>query len=122
VTVSFSQELVNPPDNPSGGAVWVQRYPDNTPVQTSTGFGSLYSSQAAFGAPVENYMAKVYAGMAALMAAASLAARLQFGEVLWWYQANTVGMRSTMPTPRRRRKLRSAARWRPSTRRMTTRP
>ncbi|HJX53492.1 MAG TPA: hypothetical protein VJ801_12065, partial [Polyangia bacterium] len=32
VTVSFSQELVNPPDNPSGGAVWVQRYPDNTPV------------------------------------------------------------------------------------------
>jgi len=92
VTVSFSQELVNPPDNPSGGAVWVQRYPDNTPVQTSTGFGSLYSSQAAFGAPVESYMAKVYAGMAALMAAASLAVRLQFGEVLWWYQANTAGM------------------------------
>jgi hypothetical protein len=37
-------------------------------------------------------MAKVYAGMAALMAAASLAVRLQFGEVLWWYQANTAGM------------------------------
>jgi len=24
---SFSQELVQPPDNPAGGAVWVQRFP-----------------------------------------------------------------------------------------------
>jgi hypothetical protein len=92
VTVSFSQELVNPPDNPSGGAVWVQRYPDNTPVRTATGFGTLYSSQAAFGAPVQGYMQRVYAAMAGLMAAAGLTPRLQFGEVLWWYQANTAGM------------------------------
>jgi hypothetical protein len=89
--VSFSQELVNPPDVPPG-AVWVQRYPDGTPVQTATGFGSLYSSQAAFGTAVQTYMASAYAKVAALMVAASLTPRLQFGEVLWWYQANTAGM------------------------------
>ena len=27
VVISFSQELVNPPDNPANGAVWIQRYP-----------------------------------------------------------------------------------------------
>ena len=34
VVCSFSQELVQPPDNPAGGAVWVQRFPDSTPVET----------------------------------------------------------------------------------------
>ena len=91
VTVSFSQELVNPPDNPPG-AVWVQRFPDGAPVRTATGFGTLYSSQAAFGAAVQAYMALAYAGVAALMVAAGLTPRLQFGEVLWWYQANAAGM------------------------------
>ena len=32
IVSSFSQELVNPPDNPPG-AVWVQRFPDGTPVR-----------------------------------------------------------------------------------------
>jgi hypothetical protein len=92
VTISFSQELVNPPDNPGGGVVWVQRYPDNTPVQTATGFGTLYSSQAAFGSPVESYMKSAHKAMAGLLNTASMPIRLQFGEALWWFQANASGM------------------------------
>ena len=37
---SFSQELVNPPDNPPS-STWVQRFPDGTAVETATGFGTL---------------------------------------------------------------------------------
>lgn len=92
VVVSFSQELVNPPDDPAGGAVWTQRYPDNSPATTDTGFGGLYSSMSAFSAPVVNYLASVYAEMGALMAAAGLMPRLQFGEVLWWYIVGASGM------------------------------
>jgi len=86
VTVSFSQELVNPPDNPPG-AVWTQRFQDGTAAETATGFGVLLSSQCAFGTAVAAYMASAYAQVAALLAAAGLPVRLQFGEVLWWYQA-----------------------------------
>jgi hypothetical protein len=84
--VSFSQELVNPPDNPPA-AVWVQRFHDGSPAVTATGFGPLLSSQCAFGSAVQAYMASAYSQAAALMAAAGLAVRLQFGEALWWYQA-----------------------------------
>jgi hypothetical protein len=90
VVASFSQELVNPPDQP--GAVWVQRFPDGTAVRTATGFGALYSSICAFSAPVEAYMEQAHAAMAALMAAAGLTPRLQFGEVLWWYIQGASGM------------------------------
>jgi hypothetical protein len=92
VTVSFSQELVNPPDDPAHGSVWVQRFPDGTAVQTDTGFANLKSSMCAFGAPVQTYMASAYIQMAQMVAAAGLPARLQFGEVLWWYIAGTSGM------------------------------
>ena len=92
VVVSFSQELVNPPDDPAGGAVWTQRYPDDSPATTDTGFGGLYSSMSAFSTPVVNYLASVYAEMGALMAAAGLTPRLQFGEVLWWYIIGASGM------------------------------
>ena len=88
---SFSQELVNPPDDPPG-AVWVQRYPDGSVAQTATGVGSLYSSQASFSADVQAYMIAAYAAVAALMVLAGLPPRLQFGEVLWWYQGNSAGM------------------------------
>jgi hypothetical protein len=97
IKVSFSQELVNPPDNPPD-EVWVQRFPgepDNPaglPVETATGFGKLYSSQCAFGAPVRSYMQRVYLETAGLMAAAGLTPKLQFGEILWWYEANAAGM------------------------------
>jgi phage tail sheath gpL-like len=92
VVVSFSQELVNPPDDPAHGAVWTQRYPDGTPATTDTGFANLKSSMAAFGTPVANYMASVYAEMAGLMQAAGITPRLQFGEVLWWYIVGASGM------------------------------
>ena len=39
-----------------------------------------------------NYLASVYAEMGALMAAAGLTPRLQFGEVLWWYIIGASGM------------------------------
>lgn len=91
VTTSFSQELVNPPDDPSHRAVWIQRFPDGTPATTSTGFANLNSSMCAFGTAVQNYMASAYAQMAQLMVA-DLPPRLQFGEVLWWYIAGSSGM------------------------------
>ena len=86
VVVSFSQELVNPPDNPPD-AVWTQRFHDGTAVETATGFGVLLSSQCSFSAGVQAYMASAYCQMAGLMTAAGLPVRLQCGEILWWYQA-----------------------------------
>ena len=88
---SFSQELVNPPDNPPS-AVWVQRFPDGTAVETATGFGSLNSSQIAFSAEPQAYMGQAYAAIANLMQAAGLMPKIQFGEILWWFQANASGM------------------------------
>jgi hypothetical protein len=92
VTAAFSQELVNPPDDPSSGAVWVQRFPDGTPAETATGFGTLSSSMCAFGTAVQAYMAAAHGSMAGLMSTAGLTPRLQFGEVLWWYIAGASGM------------------------------
>ncbi len=91
VVASFSQELVAPPDTPPG-AVWIQRWWDQSPVSTATGFGTLESAQCAFGEPVLSYMQRAFATMAGLMAGAGLSPRLQFGETLWWYQANASGM------------------------------
>ncbi|MEB2361906.1 MAG: hypothetical protein OZ929_11260 [Bryobacterales bacterium] len=88
---AFSQELVLPPDDPPT-AVWVQRYPDGDPVQTATGFGNKFSSHCAFGPPFRNYIKQGYAEVATLMEAAGLEARLQFGEVLWWFFPNDSGM------------------------------
>jgi hypothetical protein len=89
--VAFSQELVQAADNPPG-AVWYQRYWDGTPVSTATGFQNLFSSQCAFSAPVQDYIKRAHDTMAGLMEAAGLTARLQCGEVLWWYFANGSGM------------------------------
>ncbi len=89
--VAFSQELVLPPDNPPS-AVWVQRYPDGQPVETATGFGNKNSSHCAFAPPFRDYIKKAYEEMASHMETAGLTARLQIGEVLWWYFANASGM------------------------------
>ena len=89
--VAFSQELVQAPDNPPA-AVWYQRYWDGAPVATATGFQSLYSSQCAFSTAVQDYAKRAYDAMASLMEGAGLTPRLQFGEILWWYQANASGM------------------------------
>jgi hypothetical protein len=91
VVCSFSQELVNPPDNPPT-SVWVQRFPDGQPVETATGFGTLNSSQIAFSSGPQNYLGQAHAAMASLMLAAGLTPKLQFGEILWWFQANAAGM------------------------------
>jgi|SRR5579871_1248515 len=89
--VAFSQELVQAPENPPA-AVWYQRFWDQTPVQTATGFQNLNSSQSAFSAVVQNYAKQAYDTMAGLMEAAGLTARLQFGEILWWFDSNASGM------------------------------
>lgn len=83
--VAFSQELVLPPDDPGSGQVWIQRFPDNTPVLTATGFGTLASAHCAFSPVMRDYMKVVYDEMATLMEAEGLVARLQFGEILWWF-------------------------------------
>jgi len=88
---AFSQELVLPPDDPPV-AVWVQRYPDGNPVATATGFGDKLSNHCAFAPPFRDYIQQAYGEMASLMEAAGLTARLQFGEVLWWYFPNSSGM------------------------------
>ncbi len=90
--VSFSQELVHAPDDPGSGEVWHQRFPDQAAVQTATGFGGLYSAHCALSGAVQTYLRQAHEEMAGLMEAAGLVARLQFGEVLWWYQANASGM------------------------------
>ena len=72
--------------------MWVQRFPDGTAVETATGFGTLNSSQIAFSAGPQNYMAQAHAAMAGLMLAAGLTPKLQFGEILWWFLANSSGM------------------------------
>lgn len=89
--VAFSQELVLLPDDPPD-AVWVQRYPDGNPVATATGFGNKLSNHCAFAPPFRDYIKQAYEEMATLMEAAGLEARLQFGEVLWWYFPNESGM------------------------------
>jgi hypothetical protein len=88
---SFSQELVNPPDNPPS-SVWVQRFRDGTAVETATGFGTLNSSQIAFSAGPQAYMQQACAEIANLMQAAGLTPKVQFGEILWWFLANGSGM------------------------------
>ena len=90
---SFSQELVQPPDNPAGGAVWVHASPTARRWRRPrSGFGALNSSQIAFSSGPQSYMGQAYAAMAGLMLAAGLTPKLQFGEILWWFLANASGM------------------------------
>ena len=91
ITSAFSIELVNPP------ASWAARFPDGTPVTTSTGVGTLEgvlsSTQCAPGmAGYLTYQQQAYLEVAQLQAAAGLTPSLQFGEFLWWYFANASGM------------------------------
>lgn len=88
--VSFSDELVAPPD--TLGAVWVQRFWDGAKVETATGLGTLKSSQMAFSAGPLAYISAAYGQIAELMSVKGLGARLQLGETLWWYQPNGSGM------------------------------
>jgi hypothetical protein len=85
VTVSFSMELGNGDDTAATGIAQV--YPDGTPVWVSTP-----SLQTNFSPASTAYWQQVYQDMANLMAGAGLVPYLQFGEVQWWYFADTSGM------------------------------
>ncbi|MFB3778828.1 MAG: hypothetical protein ACE141_14515 [Bryobacteraceae bacterium] len=86
ITVASSMELVHPP------ADFGARFPDGEVVETAVGFGSLVSTHCAFSSPMLNYQKAVYKALADLMAAASVAPSLQFGEFCWWYFHNAAGM------------------------------
>ncbi len=85
VTISFSMELVNPPDDGAMANAWQARYFDGTPVETATGFSNLVSSQCAPISNLTNYQKAVFTTMAGLQSAAGLTPWLQFGEFLWWF-------------------------------------
>jgi hypothetical protein len=82
---SFSMELVNPPDDPTNGKVYAQRFIGGTTVRTDAGFGGLFSTQCTFNATTRAYQQQAFKEMAGLMNAAGLTPWLQFGEFLWWF-------------------------------------
>jgi len=81
---AFSMELVNPPDEPPS-SIWAQRFRDNAPVLTATGFANLNSTQCAFSDVVAGYQKKAFKEMAGFMSEGGLTPWLQFGEFLWWF-------------------------------------
>jgi hypothetical protein len=82
LTIACSMELVFAPV--SFAAV----FPDNQPVLTSVGFGSLISTHCTFNTPMRNYQKKAYTDIASLQHQAGLTPRVQFGEFLWWFFTN----------------------------------
>jgi hypothetical protein len=82
--VAFSMELRNGDDRPSAGIA--QRYPDQ-PCQLLTP-----ALQTNFGPESTTFWSAVYREMATVMAEAGAIPYLQFGEVQWWYFANSAGM------------------------------
>ena len=89
VVSSFSMELVNPPDDPANGHVWAARFRDGAPVETSTGFGTLNSTQCVPSAPeFLAYQIRAFLTIAGLQAAAGLTPEVQCGEHLWWFFTN----------------------------------
>lgn len=82
IVTACSMELVNPPMD------FVARFPDNAPVITSVGFGSLSSAHCSFVTPMRNYQKAAFLSIANLMAEAGLTPRLQLGEFLWWFFSN----------------------------------
>ncbi len=87
VVTSCSLELVNPPDG------YAALFPNQTPVATATGFGTLNSTQCAVGASnLLAYQQAVYRQIAQMQSAAGLTPCVQYGEFLWWYFAGPGGM------------------------------
>ncbi|MBM3725671.1 MAG: hypothetical protein FJW40_09625 [Acidobacteria bacterium] len=86
IVVASSMELVNPP------LTFAARFPDNQPVITSVGFGSLMSTHCAFSTPMLDYQKQVFAGIAGLMADSLLVPNVQFGEFVWWSFSNQSAM------------------------------
>ena len=98
ITIAYSMELLNPPDDPGGGHVWAARHWDGDPVTTATGFGSNVTTHCAFMAPeFLAYHKRVFKDTADLMDAAGVDVQLQCGEFVWWFfpgsgPAGTKGM------------------------------
>lgn len=85
IVTACSMELVNPPLD------FVARFPDQAPVITSVGFGTLTSAHCSFVTPMREYQKTVFQSIADLMAQAGLTPRLQFGEFLWWFFSSGPG-------------------------------
>jgi hypothetical protein len=86
VVTSCSMELVNPPDG------YVARFPNQNAVSTATGFADLNSSQCAVGSSkLLAYQKAVYRNIAQMQATAGLTPGVQYGEFLWWYDADPNG-------------------------------
>lgn len=85
ITTAISMELVNPPDDPSGGDVWAARYLNGVAVETDVGFASLKTTHCSFVPEVLAYQKRVMKTLAGLQDAAGLTPWLQFGEFLWWF-------------------------------------
>lgn len=85
MTLAYSMELLNPPDDPGGGDVWAARHWNGDAVQTATGFGSNVTTHCSFVAAVLDYHKAVFLDTAELMDDAGLDVQLQMGEFVWWY-------------------------------------
>jgi hypothetical protein len=82
IVVAESMELVNTPDG------FAAMFPDNKPVETDIGFGSLKSTHCNFGSGMTAYQIAVLTCIADLQAAAGLTPEVQLGEFLWWFFTN----------------------------------
>jgi len=85
LTLAYSMELLNPPDDPGGGHVWAARHWNGDAVQTATGFGSNVTTHCSFVSKVLAYHRDVFLDTADLMDAAGIDVHLQLGEFVWWY-------------------------------------
>ena len=84
-TAAFSMELQHGDDGAAAGIA--QRYADGAAVLLNTP-----AVQTNFGPESTAYWRQVYDDMAAEMALAGVKPYLQFGEVQWWYFANSASM------------------------------
>jgi hypothetical protein len=81
---AFSMELRHGDERPSAGIA--QRYPDGPCVLNTPAL------QTNFGPESTAFWKRVYRDMADVMVEAGAVPYLQFGEVQWWYFANSAGM------------------------------
>jgi hypothetical protein len=82
--VAFSMELRHGDDGPDAGIA--QRYPDQACQRTTPAL------QTNFGPESTAFWREIYREMADVMTEAGATPYLQFGEVQWWYFADTFGM------------------------------
>ena len=82
---AFSMELQHGDSSENSGIA--QRYPDGAAVMLNTP-----ALQTNFGPTSTEFWKHVYLDMAEAMSSAGLTPYLQFGEVQWWYFANSSGM------------------------------